>query len=239
MIADGERVTRETVRHHFEPIELAVVDLRTGEEAPDVDPYTYDQRTSAQAAGTSHQVPGNLARLPRLPHYALVYKLMAPDGQLQAIILPVEGKGLWSTLYGFLALESDLATVRGLTFYQHGETPGLGGEVDNPRWKALWRGRSAFDQAGRPAVQVIRGKAGSATEDPYRVDGISGATLTSNGVSNLIRFWLGDDGFGPYLERLRGQRLRIEDGRASADASNSDVRNAARARRRPAEGEAP
>jgi Na+-transporting NADH:ubiquinone oxidoreductase subunit C len=120
--------------------------------------------------------------------------------------LPVEGYALWSTLYGFLALDVDTKTVRGLTYYQHGETPGLGGEVDNPAWKALWPGRIAYDEQWLPTIRVIKGKAGSASEDPHQVDGLSGATLTSRGVTNMLQFWLGENGFGPYLAKFREGR---------------------------------
>jgi Na+-transporting NADH:ubiquinone oxidoreductase subunit C len=113
--------------------------------------------------------------------------------------------GLWSTLYGYLALEPDARTIQGLTFYKHGETPGLGGEVDNPRWKALWPGRLASDEDGTPKIAVVKGRAGSVSEDPYHVDGLSGATITSNGVTNLMHFWLGKNGFGPYLDKQRAQ----------------------------------
>jgi Na+-transporting NADH:ubiquinone oxidoreductase subunit C len=128
---------------------------------------------------------------------------MAAEGTLDMLVLPIEGKGLWSTMYGFLALDKDLKTVRGLTFYQHGETPGLGGEIDNPRWKALWPDRVAYDEAGEPVIEVIRGRAGTPDEDPHRIDGLSGATITARGVMHTVNFWLGDDGFGPYLETLR------------------------------------
>jgi Na+-transporting NADH:ubiquinone oxidoreductase subunit C len=125
------------------------------------------------------------------------------DGRLDMVVLPVEGKGLWSTLYGFLALDADTTTVRGLAFYQHGETPGLGGEIENPKWTALWVGRKAFDERWRPAIRVIKGAAGAPSEDPHRVDGLSGATITSNGVSRLVERWLGDEGYGPYLAEVR------------------------------------
>ena len=137
----------------------------------------------------------------RIPHNATIYEVRK-EGKLEQIILPVEGKGLWSTLYGYLALKDDLNTINGLTFYQHAETPGLGGEVDNPRWKALWPGRKAFGDDGKPAVEVVKGQAGTPEEAPYAVDGLSGATITSRGVTYLIQFWLGDQGFGPYLNRL-------------------------------------
>jgi Na+-transporting NADH:ubiquinone oxidoreductase subunit C len=118
------------------------------------------------------------------------------------LVLPIQGLGLWSTLYGFLAIDADGNTIRGITYYQHAETPGLGGEVDNPRWKSLWPGRKIYDD-GEPAIQVIKGAAGPPAQDPYRVDGLSGATLTSNGVTFMLEFWLGPNGFGPYLDRLR------------------------------------
>ena len=146
----------------------------------------------------------NPAGVQRVPNQALVYRLVEND-ELRLVILPIEGKGLWSTLYGFIALDADLDTIRGITFYEHKETPGLGGEVDNPRWKALWSGRRAFGEGGEgaPRIEVIRGQAGPPAEDPYRVDGLSGATMTSRGVGRLVRFWLGDEGFAPYLDTLR------------------------------------
>ena len=140
----------------------------------------------------------------RLPEKALVYQRVE-DGAVRSIILPIEGKGLWSTLYGFLALAPDTTTIEGITFYEHGETPGLGGEVDNPSWKALWPGRKAYDENWRPAIEVMKGTAGPVDEDPYRVDGLSGSTLTARGVTNLVQFWLGDNGFEPYLEKLRAE----------------------------------
>jgi Na+-transporting NADH:ubiquinone oxidoreductase subunit C len=106
-------------------------------------------------------------------------------------------------MYGFVALDKDLKTIRGLTFYKHKETPGLGAEVDNPNWKAKWPGRLAFDDSGKVVIEVIKGPAGSPGETPHKVDGLSGATLTSNGVTYLLRFWLGKEAFGPYLDTLR------------------------------------
>lgn len=199
---EGEALTPEEIRDRFEPIHSVVVDLETGEELPDVDPQTFDQREMTSNPDTSREAPPNPAGIPRLPERALVYRL-EDNGELELLILPVEGKGLWSTLYGFIALDEDLETIRGITFYEHKETPGLGGEVDNPRWKAEWVGRRAFDENNEPRIQVIRGEAGPPSEDPYRVDGLSGATMTSRGVGSLVRFWLGDEGFGPYLDKLR------------------------------------
>jgi len=201
-----EKLDAAEIEQRFERIEMEVVDLATGEVNPDIDPKTFDQARAAKDPATSTVAPDNRANVKRLPDNALVYKVLSEDGDIEGLILPIEGYGLWSTLYGFIALEDDLDTVLGITFYQHGETPGLGGEVDNPRWKSRWVGRKAFDENGVPIIEVIRGFAGPAQENPYEVDGLSGATLTSRGITNLLHFWLGDDAFGPYLKNLEQRK---------------------------------
>ncbi len=135
----------------FAPIRQVVIDLETGEET-DVDPEGFDQLKAASDPATSRPAPENRAKVRRIPNQALVYRLEEEGGRLQMLIMPVEGKGLWSTLYGFLSLDADMSTVRGITFYKHGETPGLGGEVDNPNWKALWNERQAFDADGNVEI---------------------------------------------------------------------------------------
>ncbi len=202
LASEDEVLTREQIQERFGPIESVVVDLSSGEERSDVDPETFDQRQATSDPQTSRAMANNPAGIQRVPNQALVYRLVEND-ELRLVILPIEGKGLWSTLYGFIALDADLETIRGITFYEHKETPGLGGEVDNPRWKALWPGRRAFGEDDEPRIEVIRGQAGPPAEDPYRVDGLSGATMTSRGVGRLVRFWLGDEGFAPYLNTLR------------------------------------
>lgn len=199
-----ESLTAEEVQARFAAFEAVAVDLATDQEDSSFEVVGYDQRRALGSPQTSFAAPaGNRAQIQRLPNKAVVYKRVAADGALDMLVLPIEGKGLWSTMYGFLALDADLRTIRGLTFYQHGETPGLGGEVDNPRWKALWPGRQAYDESGDPAVEVIRGQAGPPERDPFRVDGLSGATITGRGVQYTVNFWLGDDGFGPYLKTLQ------------------------------------
>lgn len=198
---EDESLGSEEVADRFAPIRQVVIDLRTGEESASTDPALFDQRAATRGAATSREAPENDAGLARVANEVLVYEVR--DGEaLELVILPVEGLGLWSTLYGFVALDADLETIRGLTFYEHGETPGLGGEVDNPRWKSLWPGRRVFEDE-QPRIEVIRGQAGSPQEDPHRVDGLAGATVTGRGVTNLLRFWLSAEGFGPYLQRLR------------------------------------
>lgn len=221
LASEDEELSPEEIVSRFAPIQSLVIDLDTGEPQPDVDPASFDQRKAASEAATSREIPKNPAGVARVPNQALVYRL-EEDGKLKLLILPIEGKGLWSTLYGFIALDADLETVRGITFYEHKETPGLGGEVDNPKWKALWVGRQVFDENNEPRIEVIRGQAGPPESDPYHVDGLSGATMTSRGVTNLVRFWLGDQGFGPYLARLREQTQS-----QSAARTAGEVRKAA------------
>lgn len=183
-----------------ERVEPAVIDLKTGQEVDAVDPLTYDMEKAA-AGEEGMDAPQNPASIKRLPPYAVVYKVMDRD-RLEMVVLPIKGYGLWSTLYGFLAVDADGETVRGITYYQHGETPGLGGEVDNPGWKAKWPGRKIYDDSGDVELEVVKGQAGPPSSDPYQVDGLSGATITSRGVSNMIEFWMSDERFGAYLETL-------------------------------------
>lgn len=205
LMKDGESLPREEIATIFgSSIQQKVIDLKTGAVNTEIDGSTFDQQAAARDPDTSVEAPENLSKVRRLPHNALVFDVLE-DGQLKALILPIEGYGLWGTLYGYIALAPDARTIVGITFYKHKETPGLGGEVDNPRWKARWPGRLAFDDRGNPAIGVKKGAAGSIEEDPYEVDGLSGATITSRGVTALVRFWLGDNGFGPYLNSYRAQ----------------------------------
>ncbi len=199
----GEDLSETDLAERFASVRAVVVDLATGAAIPDADPAGVDPVVEAGIAASSRAVEDNPARIRRVENRSVVY-LVEPGGELEAIVLPVRGQGLWSVLYGFVALEADLNTVRGLTFYEHKETPGLGGEVDNPDWKALWPGRRVFGaDPAAPVIEVARAAAGPPEEDPHRVDGLAGATMTSRGVTNLLRFWLAGNGFGPLLERLR------------------------------------
>jgi len=187
------------VEELFQQIEIRVVDL-SRHEFVDVDPKTLDPAKDAQDPERSIEVQDPRLGIKRLGKYRPIY-LKKTDGKIERVILPVVGKGLWSTMYGFLALGSDMDTIESMAFYDHGETPGLGGEVDNPRWKKSWIGKEAYDDGGNPAIEVVKGQA-----DPnaiHDVDGLSGATLTSRGVENLVRFWLGKGGYGPVLQKLK------------------------------------
>lgn len=188
-----------------ERIVARVVDLQSGTFTDAQDPRTFDPLRAAKDPKLSDSLPSeqDIASIKRRERFSTVY-LVERNGRLDTLILPVRGYGLWSTLYGFMAIKGDLNTVAGMGFYQHAETPGLGGEVDNPKWKALWRGKTLFDDHGSLAVRVVKG--GVDPQNPnagHQVDALAGATLTSNGVNNLLHFWLGEQGFGPFIAKLR------------------------------------
>jgi Na+-transporting NADH:ubiquinone oxidoreductase subunit C len=186
-------------------LEAKVVDLRTGTYVDDISAGEFDQRKAAKdpEQSVALSADSDIAGLGRRSKNGEVYLLRDERGRIRLIILPVSGTGFASTIYGYLALAGDLNTIRGITFYEHEETPGLGAEIENTEWRAKWNGKKVRDETGGIRVRVADGKVepGSAAA-AYEVDAISGATWTSDGVSRLVRFWLGDDGFGPYLERL-------------------------------------
>ena len=195
----------------FEQFEVKVVDLATGDYV-DLDPATYDQR---KAAGDPTQsivltADQDIAGIGRRAKLATVYLLKDGDKTKQ-VVLPIHGYGLWSTLYGFISFEADFNTIGGLQFYAHAETPGLGGEVDNPKWRKQWQGKKAFNDKGELKIEVIRGHVDfKVAGAQHQIDGLSGATLTSRGVSNLVNYWLGDHGFGPYLNKMRAVMNKAE-----------------------------
>ena len=194
-----------SVDEQFESVETRVVDLRTGKFADDVDLERFDQRKAAKDPEQSERLTAaqDIAKISRREHHAVIYLVQGDGGELDKIILPVHGYGLWSTLYGFVALEADGNTVAGLGFYEHAETPGLGGEVDNPRWKALWPGKQVY-RDGQVELGLIKGAVDPSNANAdWQIDGLSGATLTARGVTNLVHFWLGEDGFQPFLENLK------------------------------------
>ncbi len=197
-------------------VKRVLIDLSTGEEivsetdveAAGIDLATYDSKKAAKNPELSQRVQagdGPTFGISRREKYAYVYQIM-DGGKVEQFVLPIYGKGLWSTLYGYLSLKGDLSTVGGITFYEHKETPGLGGEVDNAGWKAKWIGKQVFDDAGNVDFQVIKGSVdANSAAAAHQVDGLSGATITSRGVSNMVQYWVGPDGFGKFLEKQRAQ----------------------------------
>lgn len=193
------------VEELFQQVESRLVELDTGSFSDRFEADAFNQQIAARNPELSRALQPweDIAAIRRRANYAQVYLVRGDDG-LEKIILPVHGYGLWSTMFGFLALSGDAQEVRGLIFYQHAETPGLGGEIDNPRWRDRWVGRQVFGPGGEVYLRVVRGAVDPASPmADWSVDGLSGATLTSDGVSNMVQFWLGELGFGPFLARLK------------------------------------
>nr|MBF0222521.1 Na(+)-translocating NADH-quinone reductase subunit C [Desulfobulbaceae bacterium] len=195
----------------FSAVEPIVIDLASGEIASEINPTSFDAKKSARNLSSQYRIPqeNDLARLKVRSQYALIY-LVKENETISQIVLPVHGKGLYSTLYGFLALAADTKTVTGFAFYDQGETPGLGGEVDNPRWKAQWPGKTVYDNLWQPAIRLVKGGVNPADKNSvHQVDAISGATMTSRGVENLLLYWLGENGYLPFLEKFRADGGRV------------------------------
>jgi Na+-transporting NADH:ubiquinone oxidoreductase subunit C len=186
---------------YAENIEPRLVDFATGDFV-DGDAAAYDQRKAAKDPAQSIKLSAedDIAKILRRANTGTVY-LVKDGAETSKVIIPVHGNGLWSMMYAFVAVETDGNTVSGITYYEQGETPGLGGEVENPSWRAQFVGKKLFDENHKPAIQVVKGGAPQGSE--HGVDGLSGATLTSVGVQHTFDFWLGDMGFGPFLAKVR------------------------------------
>lgn len=193
-----------------EKIEPILIDLNSGDTVePDrfgadmnVQDFDINQTAKHDEYGKTIPPEKDIAKINRMPKFMVIYYVRENETR-QKIILPIYGRGLYSMLYGFLALDNDLKKVIGITFYEQGETAGLGGEIANPRWQEKWQDKEVFDEAGKVRISVVKGAVNPASPDAkYQIDGISGATMTSRGVDNLVKFWLGQNGYGPFLSNL-------------------------------------
>ncbi|MDO5580631.1 MAG: Na(+)-translocating NADH-quinone reductase subunit C [Planctomycetia bacterium] len=189
------------IKELFAKVDQVVVDINTGKTEEKADPAKINAKDASALTGTD-----DLAGIKSRPNKAVVYIVKGADKKPETIVLPIFGRGLWSTMYGFLALKGDLKTVANLTFYDHGETPGLGGEISNPSWTGKWSGKTALADSVDPVIRIIKGNVDPSDPNAaQKVDGISGATLTGNGVNHTIDFWLGKNGFGPWLKNLKNK----------------------------------
>ena len=188
-------------------IETKVVDLASGEyvQMSTEQAAKFDQRKAAKTAGQNMQLSAaqDVASIKRIAKYANVYLAKNAKGKIETVILPVHGYGLWSTMYAFLALEPDLNTAKAMIYYDQMETAGLGSEMLNPKWKAQWRGKKLFDDSGKMAIKIVKG--GAKAGDVHGIDGLSGATLTANGIQYTLDFWLNESGFGKFIAKARKQ----------------------------------
>ncbi len=210
LVAAGLYDENVPLDEQFSKIQPRIVDLQSGEFSQDFDLAGFDSRAAAREPETRYVIPEgqDLAGIKAHSRYQEVY-LVTENDTLRQVVLPVYGKGLWSTMYGFISLDADMTTVKGFAFYQHGETPGLGGEIDNPAWKSQWPGKRIYDDAGNTRIDVLKGMVDRDSEDAiYQVDGLSGATLTARGVGNLLKYWMGKNGYKPLLARLEKEGVK-------------------------------
>ena len=194
---------KKSVEELFLNIESKIIDLRTGEYEPSIDISSFKESDFARDANTSIVLSSeqDIATIKRRENYQKVYLHYEGD-EISAVILPVRGYGLWGTLYGYIAIKDDFNTVSGIEFYEHKETPGLGAEVDNPKWKASWKGKKIYKD-NEVVLSVIKGKVDeSDLQSAYKVDGLSGATITSRGVTNMVSYWFGESGYSQLLREL-------------------------------------
>lgn len=196
-------MSSEEVSNIFaERISARLVDLNTGEFL-DKEPAKFDhaQAVKDPLMSLKLEVSQDPAGIKRRSHIAEVYLVRDAQNRIQELVLPVYGNGLWSVMHSLVSIETDGKTIKGIIFYDHGETPGLGGEIENPNWRAQFVGKKALNEDGQPALRIVKGSARQ--DDHHAVDGLSGATLTANGVQNSFDFWMGELGFGPFLKNVR------------------------------------
>ncbi|HEV7279389.1 MAG TPA: Na(+)-translocating NADH-quinone reductase subunit C [Pirellulaceae bacterium] len=205
---DADDPAKRNIEELFKQVETRLVNLETGEYV-EGDPAAFDAEQEAKDDVTGTAIPPeqDIAGIKRRSKLAGIYLINDEQGELLQFVFPIKGKGLWSTMYGFLAVAPDLRTVNGITWYKQGETPGLGGEISSEWFMDEWPGKKIYgpegfvddEEFGNVQVRVIKGNAEPGHE--YFVDGISGATITANGVTNTMRYWFGPDGFGPFIEK--------------------------------------
>jgi Na+-transporting NADH:ubiquinone oxidoreductase subunit C len=203
LMAAGLMDPSKSIDEMFEEIDIKIIDFSTGLMNNEIDPETYDQVKAAGNPKTKVVIPADLdvGGIKVRAKYGKIY-FVKGESEYTQIILPVRAIGLWSTMYGFISLDyQDLTTVKGFAFYQHGETPGLGGEVDNPRWKGQWIGKKIFDDSGTIKASLAKGRAPQGSE--HQVDGLSGATITGNGVTRMFQYWFGNHAYGKFLSSIK------------------------------------
>lgn len=198
----GAELADRELRDRFLRLEPRLVDLDAGRFASaDASVIaSYDYRAAAEDPERSRSIPPgeDIASLGQRPALMPVY-LLRDGGDLERIVLPVYGQGMWSTIHGHVALEADLTTIAEVWFYEHGETPGIGDRIQNPEWLAQWDGKRAYDADGSVPIRI----GGETTADASRIDAITGATVTVTAVGRFVRYWLGPGGYGPFLASLR------------------------------------
>jgi Na+-transporting NADH:ubiquinone oxidoreductase subunit C len=182
-------------------VEAKMIDLDTGEYI-EGDPALFDERRNSRDSAKSDKPENDIAGINRRSHDGVVFLVRDDSGSIATVVLPIVGSGLWDLMYGYVGLEADLKTVKNVIYSDHKETPGLGAEVMNPKWKALWPGKKIYDESNVVKAKLVKG--GAKSGDIHGVDALSGATLTSDGVTRTLQFWFGEEGYLPFIKKNRG-----------------------------------
>jgi len=210
LLPAGREVSDDQLLDLFKSLDARVVDIDAVELDSEFDPYTFDARKASTNPEFSVPVPAaeDIASLGRRSSYETIY-LVWKDDRLERVVLPIRGAGMWSMLYGYIALESDFNTIAGMMIYEQNETPGLGDQITKPHWQAKWVGKKLFDDTDEVLFRVAEGPVhAGASGAEYQVDALTGATITANAVTAMIKYWFGPNGYGPLLERMREQGVR-------------------------------
>lgn len=207
LYAAGLYDSAKSIEEMFSPVETKVIELATGDYVSEdvVDPATFKQARAAftDEFGRDLTNDEDIAKLKRVEKYSVVY-LVKNNDKIDQVVLPVRGKGLWSTMYAYVSLGADFSTIKGVSFYAHGETPGLGGEIENESWQNSWQNKQVYSDSGDVALDFAKGKSSADGEAAtYEIDGLSGATLTTKGVASLMDFWFGEHGFKPFISSMK------------------------------------
>ena len=196
-----------SIAEQFSELESKFIDFNTGLMMDEYNNFSideYDQIVVTKDPNLSSKVPSSedIAIIKNRENVGKIYILRDEVGTIDKLVLPIRGYGLWGTLYGYISIEEDFNTVCGIEFYDHKETPGLGAEVDNPKWKAQWKGKKIYKD-NKVNLAVIKGKVEAGdSESSYKIDGLSGATITSRGVTNMVAYWFGESGYSSLLREL-------------------------------------
>lgn len=198
---DSPAQVKETYNKFIEP---RLVDLDSGDyvQATPEQIERFDPKVAIKDASQSQKIAADQdkAGIRVRANLAKVYLVKDAQGNISQVVLPMYGRGLWSVMYGFVAVQPDGNTIKGITYYDQGETAGLGGEIANPRWQAQFVGKKLYDENANLALKVGKG-AGANAE--HGIDGLSGATLTTNGVQGSFDYWFSQNGFGPFLAKFK------------------------------------
>ncbi len=207
LVEPGQKLSSDEILASIEQLDAHVVDIDSGEFDDSKDPNEFDPRAAVNDPVLGVAIPGDedMASLGRRTRYEIVHLVWDGD-ELSRVILPIVGQGMWSTLYGYIALEADLNTIAAVSFYEQAETAGLGDQIMRPDWQAKWAGRELYGSDGSVRFRVATGPVDAESSAARnQVDGLSGATVTAGSVTRLIAYWFGPHGYSTFLDNLRNQ----------------------------------